>query len=272
MEITKASGEKEPFKKDKLCRSLEAAGAPASLVDETCKAVSEALVPGATTTEIWRRAQRYLVKKNLMVAARYNTRHAIAALGPAGFIFEQYIEALLKALGYTTKRNQIIPGQCVQHEVDVTAENGSQCFLIEAKYHNSFGTKVATDVVMYADARREDIARAGRQCEMWVFTNTKFTANAVRYGKCRNLRLTGWHYPQEGGLEKLIIEHALYPVTVLPSVDRFAREQFARHNMILAQDVAPYTAAELLAQFGISEKRGGKIIREAQEVVYGKAA
>ena len=241
-------------------------------MDETCKAVSEALVPGATTTEIWRRAQRYLVKKNLTVAARYNTRHAIAMLGPAGFIFEQYAEIILKTLGYETKRNQMIAGQCVTHEVDVTAEKDGECFLIEAKYHNSFGTKVATDVVMYADARREDIRKAGRSCGMWVFTNTKFTGNAIKYGKCRDLRLTGWRYPHEGGLEALIVEHALYPITVLPSVDRFAREQFARHNMLLAQDVAPYTGKELLAQFGISEKRGAKIVREAQEVVYGKAA
>src|SRR3989338_821436 len=110
MEITKASGEKESFSKDKLCGSLEAAGGPRQPGDEACKIISENLPPGATTTEIWRRALRYLVKKNVAVAARYNIRHGLVALGPAGFLFEQFIEALLKTLGFETKRNQVIRG------------------------------------------------------------------------------------------------------------------------------------------------------------------
>lgn len=271
MEITKASGEKEPFNKGKLCDSLKAAGAPEALVNETCEIVAEHLLPGVTTTEIWRRALRYLVKKNITVAARYNLRHGLASLGPAGFLFEQFLEALLKTIGFETERNQILRGKCVSHEVDVTASRNSRCFLIEAKYHNDFGTKVATDVVMYADARREDIARGGKPCGMWVITNTKFTGNAIEYAKCRDVKLTGWRYPQGGeSLEALVVAHALYPVTVLPSVDRFAREQFAKANMMLAQDVAPHTPEELETHFGIPLKHGRKIAREAHALVYGE--
>ncbi len=272
MEITKASGEKVPFDKDKLCRSLKAAGAPEALVNETCEIIAGKLLPGATTTEIWRRALRYLVKKNITAAARYNLRRGMATLGPAGFLFEQFLEALLKTNGFETARNQMLRGKCVSHEVDVTASQGGTCFLIEAKYHNDFGTKVATDVVMYADARREDISRGGKPCSMWVITNTKFTGNAIEYAKCRGLKLTGWHYPQGGeSLESLIVAHALYPVTVLPSVDRFAREQFAKANMMLAQDVAPYTPEALETHFGIPIKHGKKIVSEAQALVSGEA-
>lgn len=271
MEITKASGEKVPFDKDKLCRSLEASGAPDELVRETCEIVAGHLLPGSTTTEIWRRALRYLVKKNVAAAARYNLRYGLANLGPAGFLFEQFLEALFKTIGFETARNQTLRGKCVSHEVDVTASRGGECFLVEAKYHNDFGTKVATDVVMYADARREDIAQGGKPCGMWVITNTKFTGNAIEYGKCRGLKLTGWRYPQGSeSLESLIIAHALYPVTVLPSVDRFAREQFAKANMMLAQDVAPYTPEALEEHFGIPLKHGKKIAREAQALVYGE--
>lgn len=271
MEITKASGESEPFSQEKFCGSLKAAGAPDELVNETCKTVAEKLSPGTTTTELWRQALRYLAKKNRVVAARYNMRHALAGLGPAGFLFEQYLEVLLKTLGYETKRNQIIEGKCVPHEVDIIAEKEGECFLIEAKYHNQFGTKVATDVVMYADARREDISRAEKPCKMWVITNTKFTGNAAQYGACRDLKMTGWHYPKENGLEALIAEHALYPVTTLLSVDRFAREQFAKHGMLLAQDIAPHTKETLEEKLGIPVKRGERIIMEARELVYGAA-
>lgn len=271
MEITKASGEKELFNKDKLCGSLRAAGAPDALVRETCEIVAEHLLPGATTTEIWRRALRYLVKKNITAAARYNLRHGLASLGPAGFLFEQFLETLLKTLGFETGRNQILRGKCVSHEIDVIASRDGTCFLIEAKYHNDFGTKVATDTVMYADARREDIARGGKPCSMWVITNTKFTGNAVEYAKCRGLKLTGWRYPRgDESLESLIVAHALYPITALPSVDRFAREQFAKANMMLAQDVAPYTGESLETHFGIPLKHGRKIAREAHALVYGE--
>ena len=270
MKVVKASGDKEEYSKDKLCGSLEASGASPELVEKVCIDIEKGLVPGSTTTEIWRRALRVLAKENLSVAARYNIRRGIAGLGPAGFLFEQFVEVLLRAIGYDTKRNQMIDGKCVPHEVDVVAERDNKCFLLEVKYHNRFGIKVAIDVVMYADARREDISRGGKTCEMWVFTNTKFSGNAIRYAKCRKMKLVGWRYPKDEGLETLIVKHALFPITVLPSVNKFSREVFARHGMMLAQDLAPYKPESLENQFGIKLGRAKKIVKEAHELMYGK--
>jgi len=275
MKVVKTSGEREDFSKHKLCRSLRAAGAPRALVDDVCRAVAKEIAPGASTSDIFRAALRHLVKKNTSVAARYGLKRGVAGLGPAGFLFEQFIEALMRAMGFTTERNKAIKGSCVSHEIDVLAKKGKEHFFIEAKYRNDPGTKTHIDTVMYADARLQDIARAKEREErgrnkhgMWLFTNTKFTTTAIRYATCRGLKLTGWSYPPKESLEQLVARYALYPVTVLPSVSRPAREIFARHNMMLAQDIAPYSPRDLVKKFGIEEKRAERIVREVHDLVY----
>src|SRR6185436_18168818 len=116
MEIIKSDGQIEPFNKVKFCGSLRKAGAPKELADTICTRVEEKIPPGASTSRIYRAALRYLVKEKIEVAARYSLHKGVAELGPAGFVFEQYVEAILQAHGYYTKRDQIIKGKCVSHE------------------------------------------------------------------------------------------------------------------------------------------------------------
>jgi len=277
IEITKQTGEKETFSKKKFCDSLKKAGAPKDIVSHVCEQVSSELHPGMTSSDIFRKASSYLLKQNPAAAARYSIKRGVAELGPAGFLFEQYVEVILRTLGYKTRRNVIMRGECVPHEVDVLAKNDKEHVIVEAKYHNETRIKTPVDVVMYADARLQDIARRQKRVEgkyiphvMWVFTNTRFSSHAVKYAKCRGLRLTGWSYPKGSSLENIIEQHMLYPVTTLPSVDRFSREQFAKHNMMLAQDLAPYDADEIAKKFGINKKRAEDIAREVKALVYGE--
>ena len=160
MQIIKAAGEAEEFSKGKFCKSLEKAGAPKDIVGNVCDRVSGELKPGMTTSDIFRRASKYLAGKNVAAAARYNTKRGIANLGPAGFVFEQFVEIVLRELGYKTARNRFVKGACVSHEVDVLAWNNGEHVIVEAKYHNQSNTKTHIDQVMYADARLMDIERA----------------------------------------------------------------------------------------------------------------
>ena len=276
-EVTKVSGEKEAYSRDKLCDSLSEAGAPGEMVERVCSAVEQELTPGVSTTDIFRKALRFLALENHPAASRYNLKRGIAMLGPAGFLFEQFVETILQALGYATRRNIIEPGSCVEHEIDVIAEKGNERVFIEAKYHNSTSIKTHVDVVMYADARLMDLERAaehkgeGRWAHrMWVFTNTKFTSAAIRYANCRGLTLTGWKYPQGNGLEDLVTRFALYPITVLPSLDDRTMRALAERNLMLAQDLAPYAPAELARAADIDEKRAEHLVAEAALLVYGR--
>ncbi|HET8575322.1 MAG TPA: ATP cone domain-containing protein [Candidatus Paceibacterota bacterium] len=277
MQITKASGEREPFHKNKFCDSLKQAGAPEDMTNEVCEQVSSEIEPDMTTSDIFRKASQYLTQKNARVAARYNLKHGISELGPAGFIFEQFVEIVLQTLGYETKRNQIVQGKCVTHEIDVLAKKDNVHYLIEAKYHNKKGIKTPLDVVMYGHARLLDIQEEKAKTEsephehrMWLVTNTKFTTKAIAYAKCRNIPLTGWNYPENEGLEDIITRYALYPITSLPSVNAFEREQFAKSGTMLARDLAPYTAKDLTEKFNISPKVAEQIIEEMTALVYGE--
>ena len=79
--------------------------------------------------KIFRVALDYLVKEDLNLAANYGLRRAIGELGPAGFLFEQYVEIILQTYGYQTKRNVIMRGACVEHEVDVSAQKTARIIL-----------------------------------------------------------------------------------------------------------------------------------------------
>jgi hypothetical protein len=270
MDIVKSTGEKQPFSKEKFCTSLQKAGAPATLANNICSQIEERIRPGVSTKKIYREALRYLVKNHIDVAARYSLHKGVATMGPAGFIFEKYIEIILQAYGYSTQRNLIMQGACISHEVDIIASKDSVHFLLEAKYHNELGIKTHVPTVMYADARLEDIRKAEEKREsgkfkhkMWLITNTKFTDTAIKYAQCKNLRLTGWNYPQDENLENIIVSRKLYPVTTLPSVTRKLLERFAEKNIILAQDLATYSIKDLM-RFGISEPLAYRISNEVK--------
>ena len=277
VEIIKTTGEKESFEREKFCDSLRRAGAPQDITEDICARVAGEVTPGMSTSQIFRKASKYLMKKNLPAGIRYNVKRGVELLGPAGFLFEQFVEVLLRGEGFEkTARDQMIRGECVEHEVDVVGEKGGERYIVEVKYHGQSVIKTPVDVVMYADARREDIGRAEAKQgnhiphRLLLVTNTKFSGNAVAYAHCRTIGLLGWQYPRNRGLEDIIRENMLYPTTVLPSVDRGAREVFARHDMMLVRDLAPYSVQDVVHKFGIDERRARGIIKEAHMLVYGK--
>jgi len=275
MQVRKYSGGQEPFNPDKLCNSLVNAGVSHEKAEEVCTAVQTKLKPGDSTTKVFRAALRTLVKDDIEASARYGLHRAVDSLGPAGFLFEQYVEALLQVYGYNTKQGIMMKGECVTHEIDVYAEKGGFKYLVEAKYRNRHSIKTHIDQVMYADARLMDIQRrAAKQNRnpddytMWVITNTRFTSNAIKYAKCRGVKLVSWNYPKkEGNLEQMIIRKKMYPITVLPSLSETARNSFAEHGMILAQDLIPHTREDLVNQIGISKVVAGKLLREAHAII-----
>lgn len=270
MDIIKSTGEQEAFSKDKFCVSLKQAGTPEALADKICNRIGNKITPGVSTTKIFREALRYLVKDNIQVAARYSLRRGIAALGPAGFIFEQYVEVILQAYGFETKRDQIMYGACAPHEIDLIAMKDNIHYLLELKYHNESGIKTHIEVVMYADARLMDIAKVENKKEkgqfqhrMWLITNTKFTDTAIMYAKCKNIKLSGWDYPYHDSLENMIVDKNLYPVTVLPSVTPQFLATLAEKKIVLAQDLLTYSVLDLIA-LGLPEDKALKVFNEVK--------
>lgn len=269
MKIIKASGKEELYSKQKLCNSLKATGAPKTLVDRVCSIVGKEISPGATTEEIFKRTARHLKKENPILAAKYSLKQSIMELGPSGFLFEQYIGAILKEYGYKVKTNQMMKGESlVFHEIDILASTKDTHYIIEAKYHNGRGVKTNVQVAMYTFARLLDIAAQQKKKESakhkaWLVTNTKFTQSTIRYSLHKDIKLTGWNYPKKENLRALIEAKALYPITILPSVNRYAKNQFAKHSLYFAKDLINLTPKQFQKLFGIHQKVSFNIQSEA---------
>jgi predicted RecB family endonuclease len=257
MQVIKASGEKQQYNSEKLCRSVIRVGVSRPIAEKICQVVEAQIRPEISTTELARKASRYIQKENPAFAARYNLKKAMMDLGPHGFLFEQFISGLLGEYGFATKTNQMMRGACLTHEIDIVAVRGAEKYVIEAKYHNRRGVKTDAQVAMYMYARVLDIARGYKG---WLITNTKFTSNAKRYGSCMGVQLTGWEYPAKESLEELIAQKALYPVTVLPSVRRSVREQLFSQRILFARDV-------LAKKPRLSSHISSKLFQEASDLV-----
>ncbi|MCH8741548.1 restriction endonuclease [Patescibacteria group bacterium] len=274
MDIIKASGEKEKFNKVKLYQSLKRAGVQPKLAGKVCKTVAKSIRHGMNSGEILDQTTKCLQEENPILAARYNLKRAIMELGPAGFLFEKYIAEILKEYGYTTKVGSIVKGYCISHEIDVVVRKGKKHFMIECKYHNNRGIRSDVKVALYVYARFLDVKKAwekkpGHQYffhQAWLVTNTKCTSEAIRYARCAGLKIISWRYPKDKSLECLIEKKGLYPITILPSLTKYAKEMLAKKRIVLAKDLLKYSLHDLVRLTGLQSNITRKLQEETKQL------
>jgi len=242
------------------------------VVNKVCGLVAQEIQPNITTEQIAKKTAQYLQKESLLLAAKYKLKHAIMELGPAGFFFEDYVAAVLREYGYKTTVGTIMKGHCVSHEIDILAEKEGVHHIMELKYHNRRGLKTDVKVAMYSYARFLDVAAAHKKFEAtkhkaWVVTNTKFTKSAIKYADCMGIELLGWRYPKQGSLEQLIEQKSLYPITVLPSANRYVREQFATQKLMFVRDLLHHSAQDLQKKFALNPAISKRLLQEAYSLV-----
>lgn len=212
IQVTKASGESEPLSLDKIRTSLTRAGAAAATIDRILLELKPKLYDKIPTREIYSQVFKLLGIYQPKEAQRYQLKPALFNLGPSGYPFEDFISRLFTAMGYQTQARQIIEGNCVSHEVDVVCQKDKLKFLIECKFHNRPGTKTEIKDALYTQARFGDIneKKPGVYQQIWLVTNTKLTTQAIEYGRCKNMGLLAWRYPENEGIERLIDKFNLY--------------------------------------------------------------
>ena len=264
--VVKASGQRETFSPSKLHRSLRRSGASEELARDVEHRVAERTADQELTTrQLERLAQGELRRGSRSAAVRYGLRRALMSLGPTGFPFERLVAQLLENQGWRTQLDVLLEGRCVSHEIDVLGERGAERLLVECKYHNAPGHRTDVRVALYVRARALDIAEAdGGRSRFMLATNTKFTADAIRYASCTGLELLGWDTPAGAGLIQRFSHGGLLPVTCLRSLSG------AQQRALLQQDVV--TVADLLARPEQLEqlrhgRRGSRpVLREAEEL------
>lgn len=276
--ITKASGESAPFLPKKLKNSLEKAGAGAATIDRIVQTIEQKLVEGMPTKKIYRQAFSILRKHSRPLAGRYKIKQAILELGPSGYPFEKFVGKILKHQGYATNVGVIIQGHCVSHEIDVEAEKDNKHFMVECKFHNRPGYKCDVKIPLYIKSRFEDVKKqwqkrndhATKFHQGWVVTNTRFTEDAIQYGKCSGLILIGWDYPQQGSLSDRINLSGLHPITCLTTLTKSEKQQLLNKRVVLCRTLCEEPT--VLHEIGIPRTRITKIIEEGEGICLSQTA
>ena len=265
--ITKANGEKAAFDPNKVITTCIRAGTDPVISKRIARQVHSKVRYGMTTKEIYRMVLRLLSDNATpAIKQRYQLKESIMKLGPAGFSFEYYVGQILRHYGYKilsigTKTQ----GRCVIHELDLSIESGDEKkWLVECKYHNFPGRYTGLKESLYTHARFLDLADKFNN-EMLV-CNTKVSPEAITYATCIGQKLLSWRFPPQMGLEKMIEEKKLYPVTILGPSKR-ELELLSQNNMMIAKDLLDIDIYEFAQKTKISIKRLVNMQRLTNQII-----
>ena len=275
MLIIKADGRKEPFSLGKIIASLERIGvkpAQAKQIAQTAKSRFRDIV---SSDEIFHAVIGMLKDLDSALASKYNLRRALMQFGPAGYPFEQYMAHVLEALGYQTMTNQFIKGACVTHEVDIVAKNTTHDYVVECKYHNTPGARSDVKVALYSWARFQDIKQqwetkpehSYESHNIWLITNTRFTQDAIDYGNCMGMKITGWGYPRDETLEQMIHRTQTYPINIFPGlVNQETFNKLYQAKLYLAKDLLNKPIKDLSRKTKINQGDLTVLVAEAEKL------
>ena len=272
IQIIKASGEKVKFSLYKLRSSLKRTGANNATIDKIINVVRDELYQGISTKEIYNRAFALLKKSQPFYASEYKLKKAIYELGPTGFPFERFVSAILKNDGYETTTGRVLQGKCVTHEIDVVAHKNDETTIIECKFHGEQGLNCNVKVPLYINSRYQDVKEhwntnkknGTKLTQGWVVTNTRFTEDALQFGKCVNLYLLSWDYPKDNGLKDRIDRLGLYPITVSNLLTNHEKQFLLSRDIVLCKDLIDDSF--YLDHLGVSEVRKEKILTEIKNL------
>lgn len=267
IEIIKATGIRTAFSLEKLQASLRRSGADKVIIDTIVQQVTDELYDGISTREIYNRAFALLKKDKSVFASKYKLKKAIYELGPTGFPFEKFIAAILTYSGYQATTNVLIQGKCVEHEVDVKALKDQLKLFVECKFHSDRGKKCNVKVPLYIHSRFLDISRHPQQSNFdiengWVVTNTRFTKDAIAYGRCAGLYLLSWDFPKKHSLRERIDRLGLYPITVSTVLSAREKQFLLSRDVVLCRQLIKDSF--FLDHLGISDVRKERILKEVE--------
>lgn len=245
---------------EKLIHSLMRAGAKPDIAQKIAESVAKEKGTFRSSKDIHRTTLHMTMKHDRSLAMHYNLKQALMDLGPSGYPFEKYMAALLRKVGYQAKTNLILDGRCVTHEIDIYLEKPAEKIIgiAECKFRNQPGSKIDVKVPLYFDSRLRDVCYrleekngAGKYTyEGWLITNTKFTGDAITYGRCAGLHLLGWSYPEENSIARLIERFGLMPVTAITSLSFRQKRLLLERGIVLCSELTQHF--NVLRRIGVS--------------------
>ena len=268
--IVKHSGDVVPFDAKKLINSLRRAKANEELIQQIVEEVNASLYDGMTTKQIYKMAFKMLKGKSSVSASRYKLKKAIMELGPTGFPFETFVAKILEQEGFQTQAGVIVQGHCVTHEIDVAALKDDKHYMIECKFHSDKGRFCDVKIPLYIQSRFIDVERQWKMKpshdrkfhQGWVYTNTRFTTDAIQYAECIGLGLTSWDYPKNNSLKYRIDMAGLHPLTALTTMTKAEKTKLLDKGIVLCKEL--HETPTLLNEIGVDKTRHKKILEDSE--------
>jgi hypothetical protein len=271
VKVVKYDGEREPFSVKKVYDSAMRAGASSSLARRVSREIENEVYQNITTAEIFKRIRKKLKEENLQIALRFSLKEAMKKLGPAGFIFEDFVRRVLSCYGLKVGSSMIISGRCCKYEIDFLAEKENMVYLGECKYRNNQGDRIDVNVCLKSFAILEDVKSSGRfkdkAVDFLIVTNSRFTEEAMKYASCKGIELLGWNYPKDEGLEDMVENKKLYPITILPSFKGYLADVLRKEGMMLVGDVLSFNIEKFSKRVNIPKKQLEALKREAETLI-----
>lgn len=245
-------------------------GASRKTAEEIVDKVEKRLYNGIPTRKILQMTFRLLRSYKPAIRHLLDLRRGLSLMDSKPE-FEVFVQVLLANSGFEVSPNRIVPGKCVEHEVDAIAKKGGVTYFVEAKHHVNYHTPTGLDESRIARAILEDVSE-GFQCgtcdlkidRAMIVTNTRYSPHARRYGKCRNILQIGWSSPANLSLQSMIEENNLYPISCLRGLKRATKSKLVNSGIVLMKQLLEEKPAALARKTGIQKETIKQIVEKAE--------
>lgn len=273
LRVRKADGRLEPFHRWKVVRTCLRLKVPRGEVERIAEEILKEAYDGIPTQKILELIYEKVGRVRPALKHALDLREAISRLRPKPD-FEEFMRKVLSKMGYRVEGNIILEGRCVEHEVDGVAVKGEEVLLLEVKHHVNPHTYTGVSVFLEVWAELQDLIEGHRLgLHEYSFTNaliacnTKISAHAERYARCKGLKHIGWRYPRAMALEDIIEGHQLYPVTMLKGLGDRELERLGDAGLIVLKDLLNLDAEKLAHIIGVKAEDAEDILLKAKSLL-----
>lgn len=273
IKVVKFDGARQLFDREKIIHTCVRMGVENEAAELVVEKIEGRAYDGIPTKKILRMVFRYLKKFRPKTRHQIDLRRAISLLRPKPD-FEQFVRIVLREEGYTMTPNQIVRGKCVEHEIDGVARKGGETFMVEVKHHYNHHKYTGLDPSRIAWATLQDLAEgfamdlnSEKFTRAMIVCNTKFSQHAKQYGECRGLLNIGWKEPPKHGLERMIEENSLYPITFLRGLNKKERISLLNEGVVLLKHLVAQEVDVLSKKTSIPRTKLRLNIKKSEEIL-----
>jgi hypothetical protein len=246
MFVTKADGRREPFQREKIIRTCLRNHVSREVAEKVASKIEAKAYDGIETKKILEMIFDFLKDYKPVHGYHTDLKEAISLLKPKPD-FEEFIRIVLRTNDYEVRRNRIVKGFCVEHEIDGIAYKNGKKILLEVKHHTNYHVYIGLETCLEYYAAFLDMNEGSeiKFDKLLIACNTKFSDHAKKYAKCKGIMLLGWRYPVNNGLEDLIEKFKLYPITYLAGLSKNQYERLSNVGIITLEQLIKADLREL---------------------------